>query len=514
MYLSTFQVLYKLYLSTDVLKYKVLLPGSVFNKDDWCCFHGHMISIHNSIQDVAMTCSVDDLWSTFKQGIITGIEKYIPHKFANERNDKPWVKNPLQRLIAKRNRHYTASTGPLHGSRYHKYKYKQTKAQVQNGIRSSYWAYVEDIATSQETQAPHGKCNQKFWSFIKHSRKESSGIPDLKASDRSILTNSKAKANILNQHFHSVFSPPGSPLQHAQQSSGYPCMPPIEIKTAGIDELISELDEHKACGPDGIRPTILKRLRASISPTLQCIFSKSLAEGQVPDDWKHANVTPLHKIGNRNDPANYRPISLTCVFCKRMEHIVVSNCMRHLEANHILNPNQHDFLKGLSCETQLVEFSHALLTNMHIGHQTDIIIFDFAKAFDKVNHNKRIHKLKANRVDMLTVEWIEAFLSNISQIAVLDGTSSDSVPVTSGVPQGGVLSPAPFLLYINDLPNTIDSQVRLFADDTVLHRTIKSDTDHHRLQTDLDKLSERAMACEWINQKLFIKILYYELHCE
>ena len=95
---------------------------------------------------------------------------------------------------------------------------------------------------------------------------------------------------------------------------------------------------------------------------------------------------------------------------------------------------------------------------------------------------------------MLTVEWIEAFLSNKSQIVVLDGTSSDSVPVTPGVPQGSVLGPALFLLYINDLPDTIDSQVRLFADDTVLYRTIKSDTDHHRLQTDLDKLSDWAMA--------------------
>ena len=271
-------------------------------------------------------------------------------------------------------------------------------------------------------------------------------------------------------------------------------MPPIEIKTAGIDKLISELYEHKACGPNVIRPIIVKRLRASISPTLQCIFSKSLAEGQVPDDWKHATVTPPHKKGNRNDPADYGPISLICVCCKLMEHIVVSNFMRHLEANHSLNPNQHGFRKGLSCEPQLVEFSHALLTNIHIGHQTDIIILDFAKAFDKVNHNKLIHKLKAHIVDMLTIERIEAFLSNISQIVVLDGTSSDSVPVTSGVPHGSVLGPALFLLYINDLPDTIYSQVRLFADDTVLYRTIKSDTGHHRLQTYLDKLSDWAIA--------------------
>ena len=114
---------------------------------------------------------------------------------------------------------------------------------------------------------------------------------------------------------------------------------------------------------------------------------------------------------------------------------------------------------------------HALLTNMHIGHQADIIILDFAKAFNKVNHTKLIYQLKANRVGVLTVEWIEAFQSSRSQVVVLDGTSSDSVPVTSGVPQGSVLDPALFLLYINDLPDTIDSQVRLFADDTVFYLT-------------------------------------------
>ena len=307
----------------------------LFNKADWCSFHGHMIYIHNSRPLsktwLAMTCSVDDIWATFKQGIITCIEKYIPHKFAKERNGKPWVKKPLQRLVAKRNGHYSKYRAT--GSRYHKDKYKQTKAQVQKVIRSSYWAYVEDTATSHETQASHGKCNKMFWSFVKHSRKERSGIPDLKASDGSILTNSKAKTNLLNQHFHSVFSPLGTPLQHAQRSSDYPCMAPIEIMTA----VFKKRHPSKSSGPDGIRPIILKRLRASIRPTLQCIFSKSLAEGQVPDDWKHADVTPLHKKGNRNDPANYRPISLICVCCKLyMEHIVVSNFMRHLEANHIL----------------------------------------------------------------------------------------------------------------------------------------------------------------------------------
>ena len=205
------------------------------------------------------------------------------------------------------------------------------------------------------------------------------------------------------------------------------------ILTAGVDKMLSELDDHKASGPDDIGPVILKNLRPFISPTLQHIFQRSLEEGCVPEDWLHANVTPIYKKGCRSDPANYRPISLTSVCCKLLEHVIVSGLMSHLDQHKVLHPHQHGFRKGLSCETQLIEFSHELLQSMHAGHQTDMVVLDFAKAFDKVNHLKLIHKLETYGIDTSTTRWIRSFLTNRSQIVVLDGERSDRVPVTSGV---------------------------------------------------------------------------------
>lgn len=254
--------------------------------------------------------------------------------------------------------------------------------------------------------------------------------------------------------------------------------------------MLSELDDRKASGPDGIGPTVLKNLRPSISPTLQHIFQCSLDQGRVPEDWRQANVSPIYKKGCSSDPANYRPISLTSVCCKLLEHAIVSSLTAHLDQHKILHQHQHGFRKGLSCETQLLEFSHELLQTMHEGQQTDIVVLDFAKAFDKVNHSKLIYKLQSCGVDTCTVRWIRSFLSNRSQSVVLGGAKSDSVPVTSGVPQGSVLGPALFLVYINDLPSCVSSNVRLFADDTVLYRRVTTVDDCRALQSDLDALAK------------------------
>jgi len=163
--------------------------------------------------------------------------------------------------------------------------------------------------------------------------------------------------------------------------------------------------------------------------------------------------------------------------------------MRHLEGNELLHPRQHGFRARRSCETQLVEFTHDLLKGIHEGKQVDVIIMDFAKAFDKVPHNRLLLKLDSYGVRGKTLQWIEAFLTDRRQQVVLDGVKSSEGPVTSGVPQGAVLAPALFLVFINDLPASVNSEVRLFADDTVLYRHITSEQDAHDLQADLDSLA-------------------------
>ena len=163
--------------------------------------------------------------------------------------------------------------------------------------------------------------------------------------------------------------------------------------------------------------------------------------------------------------------------------------MKHAEDNNILYPLQHGFRSKRSCETQLLECIDDLTKNMANGKQTDLLILDFSKAFDKVGHNLLLHKLNHYGIRGETLEWIRAFLSDRTQVVVVDGQESDIGNVESGVPQGSVLGPSLFLFYINDLPTNLTSTVRLFADDTIVYLTVKSESDCGELQKDLDKLA-------------------------
>ena len=200
-------------------------------------------------------------------------------------------------------------------------------------------------------------------------------------------------------------------------------------------------------------------------------------------------MTPIFKKGHRYDPANYRPISLTCVVSKIMEHVVCSNIMNFASRHNILYKLQHGFRDKRSCETQLLEFIQDVANNMQDGHQTDVCVLDFSKAFDKVGHMRLIKKLNWYGIDGITNKWIQSFLSNRTQSVVLDGISSDSVPVISGVPQGSVLGPCLFLFYINDIAENLNSTARLFADDTMIYMTVKNQTDAQLLQNDLNTLA-------------------------
>ena len=276
--------------------------------------------------------------------------------------------------------------------------------------------------------------------------------------------------------------------------SPHPKMPEININPNGVLKLVQGLKPYKAAGPDQIRPLVLKELSAEISPILSHLFQKSLRDGKMPDEWRQANVVPIYKKGPKHLASNYRPVSLTCVCCKVFEHIVASNMMRHLEGNKILNGKQHGFRAKHSCETQLVELVHELHKIIQSGQQTDLVVMDFSKAFDKVSHPRLLYKLEWYGVRGQTYNWIRDFLHNRSQQVILQGKQSDTSWVSSGVPQGSVLGPILFLIYINDLPDCVTSQVRLFADDTIVYRKIKDHRDEAILQKDLSSLEE------WENQ--------------
>ena len=269
----------------------------------------------------------------------------------------------------------------------------------------------------------------------------------------------------------------------------FPDIGEIVFTERGVRLLLEGLDPTKAAGPDQILPRVLKELAETVAPLLTNIFNRSYRTGVVPSEWGHANVVPAYKKGKKFLAVNYRPISLTCVSCKLMEHIVAHQIMGHADENGILYPLQHGFRSKLSCETQLTELAHDLVTNCQAGHQTDMLVMDFSKAFDKVGHARLMLKLQSYGVTGRTYEWTKAFLSDRTQVVVVDGEQSGRAPVTSGVPQGSVLGPCLFLFFINDLAEGLDSTVRLFADDTIAYLTVEGDGDAQRLQQDLDALA-------------------------
>ena len=195
----------------------------------------------------------------------------------------------------------------------------------------------------------------------------------------------------------------------------------------------------KAAGPDAIRPIVLKELSQVIAPLVTAMDT-----GMVPSDWKKAQVCPLFKKSSKQDPANYRPISLTFILCKTMEHIIASSLTKHFNQNDILYDLQHGIRERRSCETQLLQLINDLARNMTEGKQTDLILLDFSKAFDKVSHLKLLYKLQVHGVQGRTLGSIESFLLGRSQTVVLNGETSDELPVLSGVPQGQFWAPSCF----------------------------------------------------------------------
>lgn len=333
-------------------------------------------------------------------------------------------------------------------------------------------------------------------------------------------TKCKDKATILNNYFTSVFTKEDESNIPPFDSSSFPDILPIDITVEGVSTLLSNLEVHKACGPDEIPTALLKNLAPIIAPALTIIFQASLCQSLIPAEWKTANIVPLFKKGNRSDPSNYRPVSLTCICSKLLEHIVYSHIFSHLKKYNILTEEQHGFRQNRSCETQLLATVNDLAENLNIGNQTDVILLDFSKAFDKVPHNRLCLKLHHLGINGTLLTWIKYFLTGRQQQVVVNGESSSPSLVTSGVPQGTVLAPLLFLCYINDITINISSKIKLYADDVLIYNTINSKADCRNLQNDLNTLQNWALTwqmhfnlskCEFLrvtNRKKIIEFQY------
>ena len=293
------------------------------------------------------------------------------------------------------------------------------------------------------------------------------------------------KAEILQDQFCSVFTKeqPGSiPVLEKRTDKEIKC---LEITEESVRKEIMSLNINKSCGPDEINPLLLIKLVDFVTSPLTSIMNSSMDCGVLPQDWKNAFVSPIYKKGARNLAENYRPISLTSIPCKLMEKVVKDAVYNHLVKNNLLSKKQFGFISGRSTVTQLLNYLDKCADVVANGGVVDSIYFDFSKAFDTVPHKRLSMKMKAYGIQGKLLTWIEAFLTGRQQVVRVNGELSSSKPVISGIPQGSVLGPLLFILYINDLPDTVQANLLLFADDTKVFNKVSSVEEATELQNDI-----------------------------
>lgn len=323
----------------------------------------------------------------------------------------------------------------------------------------------------------------------------SRSIPPLKVGD-DFVCDTVAKASILNEIFisNSITDNLRLPAMPFRNSSDREPCDSVQVTVTEVYSILTSIKPSLAVGPEGFSAYFYRELRSVISVPLAHIFQLSLKTSRIPDIWSTANVTPIFKKGNAADPNNYRPIALTAVPCKVLERIIRDNMYSYCKKHQLINDDQFGFLPGRSATHQLLLALDSWTQALDIGIPTDEILFDFKKAFESVVHSKLLGKLKSYGFDGNLLAWIEAFLTNRTQRVVLENRSSPELKIVSGVPQGSVLGPFLFLIYINDLVcNPFNADQKKFADDLKLHSAIICSNNNHLVQEEINYISKWAL---------------------
>ena len=448
-----------------------------FRRADFCALREY-ISRLEPVEGEAVDC----LWNTFKNQFMNGQAESIPLRQTRIASIQPkWFTREIGTAIKARKRAYQRwSTSKLQGDRV---EYTQLCRRVKVLVRK---------AKRNEELRVANLCKEnpkEFFGYVNSRKPIKHQIGPLVDSEGVIRVTDMDIANILNDYFISVYT--------RENSNAVP-RPGITHDGDTLDNIlctaeivtnkIEKLNPYKSPGPDGFLPRVLREVSRQVAPHLTIVFNKSLESGVIPEDWKLANVTPIYKKGDRKSAGNYRPISLTSVVGKMLESIITDAIVEHLETHNLIMDSQHGFRQKRSCLTNLLEFFHEMMREHDKDRAVDVLYLDFQKAFDKVPHGKLMSKVRALGIGGKVADWIGNWLSGRKQRVVVNGTASNWSAVTSGVPQGSVLGPLLFIIYINDIDIGLLSKVSKFADDTKLGANVSSPEGVEQLQADLHKL--------------------------
>ena len=455
----------------------------------------------STIAQELLTLDVHQGWDRLIQLLRTIEIQYVPLKSNRRKKRHPYSSRCL--LRAKRKKDHLYGEYRKSGDIIAKLRFVRAKNELRKLTRSLRREYEANLAQNIKEKP------KIFWKYIGTKMKTRARVEELKGMDGSVSCTSKEKAESLNSFFSSVFTKEDMSIT-PQVDFGFQgeALTDIVISEVEVKERLENLNASKSPGPDCLHPRLLKELAAPLSVPLKVLFQQSLETGELPAAWKEGEIVPIFKKGDRSNPGNYRPVSLISVLCKVLETFICDALLDHLLSADLLSYDQFGFLPKRSCALQLLLVIEKSMKVVDCRGALDVVYLDFKKAFDSVPHQRLLTKLQAYRVGGKVLRWIQSFLHGRRQRVAVEGSHSGWVEVSSGIPQGSVLGPVLFLIFINDLPGVVESTARLFADDTKLYRELHCDNGRHLLQADIELLEEWAVKWQLPFNKEKCKIMH------
>ena len=419
---------------------------------------------------------VHSICDAFYGGINDVLDKHVP--LFKRRNSKypPWFDSEIISNIKLKAKYFNKFKNTNCNDFYR--RFIDLRRLIKNQIKTKYKAYLTEVEQSVISNP------RTFWSFINNLRK-SSRIPGNMHLGGTKCESPQEIVDTFSNHFKSVYSDYTSSLyDYDFELSNTSCIDLVEINEYDVLTSIKSLKGGRTSGPDQIPAFLVKDCAAVFSEPLMIIFNTILKTGCFPSSWKLSKVCPVYKNGSPNDISNYRAVSLLSNFAKIFE-ILLQNKI-YFQIKSCLSPLQHGFIEKRSTISNLFCFTQRAAEILDRNSQVDVIYTDFTKAFDRLDHRLLIHKLRLFGFSDRLCNILQSYLYQRRQYVEYNGYKSEEARVTSGVPQGSNLGPLLFLLFINDLPNLLDCECLLFADDVKLFLEIKTESCCTRLQHNLN----------------------------